>query len=535
MKNNRGFTFIEVIIALALIGIITVGFVSATSNYFGFFNRTKEISQGTFETQGNIEDFIDEIKTAIREKKEFKVGDELDIDNKKLKVLQMKGIWKKIDSRNKGADIRYFEIVEDYNNKTYATLITDYKTPIEDQLKISDIQIEINNNNIVVPYAYSINRFKILGKYQNFYDDKNSKTKYDHLANTVEWYVSDEKFNMPMPDDENLRSQLLDDVLEVSYYYPVFPNDYTASDAGWIYDQNFYNPNYGETEFPEMYLKEYKGRHIVYVVTPGSKSGRIGELKASNPVFISGLPIINNLVAHLDASFIGSNMDIDTKKTNEIETIKENNINKRYINRWNDISSEYKKISGKYDFAESANPRSKSDITNKPQLFKTKMDEPFIGQFVNFTDENQVLNLNSQGTNGKNIYVFAAIRSNKELDENDKSFRDIYKEPIMFLKNGIHHEIAIPIIPEMQGGKKIEIEEGQWIIVKKEIKTTKQNPTSKDFQIGGSNVDIAEIAVYDNRPTNKDGETFDQQLLDYFLTKYKTNLLIDDDEIMVIK
>ena len=68
MDNKKGFTLIEVILSLALLGIISVGLTAVMSNHFLFFNKSKNISKEVFETQEKMEMLIDEIKEDIREK-----------------------------------------------------------------------------------------------------------------------------------------------------------------------------------------------------------------------------------------------------------------------------------------------------------------------------------------------------------------------------------------------------------------------------------------------------------------------------------
>ena len=66
MLKNRGLTLIEVIVALALLGIISVAFLSSLSTHFAFIVNTKTITENTFEAQRAIEQEIDEVKEDLR-------------------------------------------------------------------------------------------------------------------------------------------------------------------------------------------------------------------------------------------------------------------------------------------------------------------------------------------------------------------------------------------------------------------------------------------------------------------------------------
>ena len=129
------------------------------------------------------------------------------------------------------------------------------------------------------------------------------------------------------------------------------------------------------------------------------------------------------------------------------------------------------------------------------------MEEAFRGQYVQFNNQNQTLNLTGQGTNGKNIYVFAAVRNNT-----------VDLEEVLFLTNTDENgSVEISIIPE---GNQI----GEWIIVKNFVDNARNN-----FKIGGPDVDIAEIAVYNSALSN--GEI--EEIENYFLSKYRTSIISD--------
>lgn len=478
MKNKKGFTLIEVIIALALIGIITVGFVAAMGNYFLFFNKTEEISRSIFRTQQQMEISIDEVKKGIRDNKES-----TQIAGKSRKTTP--AIWKSIDNRRNspGVQINYFEVEELFNNKPYITLISNIKPEIDDNLlELHTIGILSKKGNNDVPYVYSSDSYSILGNFEN---DRNTSSKYNHLLNVVDWYASSSGFNMPVP------SNVMPN--EEQHHYPVFPVDYKIIKTSRIdrygkhLDVKFIEKN------DNTRLEDYRGRHIIFAVTPGAKSGKIGIQSVSRPVFISGIPIVDNLDIHLDASFTGSN------SLNEFESRTRGGETTHYVTKWNDISSAYTQN----DFEEAA---VQATSNKRPQLLKTDREESFIGQFVKF-NSNQELEIENQNTSGKNIYVFAAVRN--DMDN------------IVFLKNG-NRSIRAPLVV---GENKV----GDWIIVKENYRSN-----NNTFNIGAADIDIAEIAVYTSKPDGKDEETFEQEILGYFLTKYRTNVLVDNGDIRII-
>ena len=453
MKNRKGLTLIEVILSLAILGIISVGFLTAISGYFKFFTKTRQISREVFKTQQRIELAIDDVKENIINQTDPPVPDEI----------------KRIEIWGEPIDVEYYEVEENYNDKIYATLISNIKPKVEKQLKLSDIGIKIKQVDKQVPYAYGTGEFSIIGNFENYYDPSDISTMRDHLRNVIEWYASSEEFNMPAPVEIASEEDL--------YYYPTFPKDYLIVEN----DSNDGFGNHDSDNIKLPNLEHYKGRNIIFTVTPGARSGRIGIQSESIPVFISGLPVTDNLVIHLDAAFINTINFADDETTPDGK-----------VNKWYDLSS----IIGKSKPDEVANSGS-----SKPQLKKTEMEEAFRGQYVQFNNQNQTLNLTGQGTNGKNIYVFAAIRNNTgDLDE------------VLFLTNTDENgSVEISIIPE---GNQI----GEWIIVKNFVDNARNN-----FKIGGPDVDIAEIAVYNSALSN--GEI--EEIENYFLSKYRTSIISD--------
>ena len=61
MFNRKGMTLIEIILALALLGIIAVTFLSALSGHFVLLTDTRAITKDAFSAQKNVEDEIQSI------------------------------------------------------------------------------------------------------------------------------------------------------------------------------------------------------------------------------------------------------------------------------------------------------------------------------------------------------------------------------------------------------------------------------------------------------------------------------------------
>lgn len=500
MKDKKGLTLIEIILSLAILGIVCVGFLTAMSSYFKFFNKTKQISQSAYETQHQMELLIDKVRKSIRDNEG---ASQLDIDGKTLTINKTAPILENLKSG--GVQVNYFKAIETHNNRTYVTLVSDFKPNIHDILiKLYEIKNRVNQGNIEVPYGYGTGNFSVIGSYKNADkndpDNEHNKYKYNHLLNAIEWYVSSDEFNMPIPDDDEFKTLLNNGDPELLHYYPVFPQDYILVENDS--DYSFYDSIYKEEIFPNLgkHSEKYEGVNVIFAVTPGAKSGKIGIRKESNPVFISGLPVTKDLVIHLDAAFLDpydSLYPYDSDASGEI-----NQDDKETVEKWNDLSSIYGR----------SVPNESATIENgreKPKLLKTDRNkEIFRGQYVRFSNQNQMLTITNTGnerTNNKNICIFAAVRNNSEYGNQ------------IFMRNGESHDFEIPTVFEIDQTE-------EWIIIKKIF-----HSTSNNFKIGGSNVDIAEIAVYNSAPSNEEIE----EIENYFLSKYKTNVLVDNGNIII--
>jgi prepilin-type N-terminal cleavage/methylation domain-containing protein len=58
---KNGFTLIEIIIAVALLGIIAVSFLSAMTGQFRILSKTKDLTMASLETQEEMEKNINAI------------------------------------------------------------------------------------------------------------------------------------------------------------------------------------------------------------------------------------------------------------------------------------------------------------------------------------------------------------------------------------------------------------------------------------------------------------------------------------------
>lgn len=445
MKYKKGYTLIEVVLSIVILSIISIVFLNAIVTNFSFLKKSKKLSQNNFLEQGIMEKEINKVKEDLE-----------DGNLKEIKIFKdsMNGI---------GMNVKYKEVLVTDNDFFYYTYVPRFNTKELILLELDSISNTVLYKNSFddLSFGYNTNNFKIKGRFSN---DQSTKD-YVYL-NTIEWYKSVPKFINPL--SKSIKDSPLIEDDESLNYYPVWPTDYSLIKEDIIRGAKF---NYN-VELNNIY--DHKGSNIIFAVTPAAKSGKIGTTKISNPVFISGLPVTDNLVLHLDAGFIGTledgEIDIDNK-----------------IIKWFDLSNRV------YDndlLYASVNSQS------APILMNTDIDNEFIGQYVKF-EETQSLNIN-KNISEDNLYVYAVIKPENPDEQS------------IFFTNG---DSSISIVE-----KSIQ---NEWLLSKYGFKSN-----GNIFQLGNSNIDIAEIVMYDK-------ELSEDQILNltnYFTNKYSKLIVRGDIE-----
>lgn len=449
MKKKSGFTLVEVIVSLAVLGIIALASLGAISAHFSYIKSTMRITQNDFLAQELMEQEIDDAKVRVTS------------PTAALKSTTL------FSSSLGGINVKYEELKISHENKDYYTLVSNVRPDPLDIIYLKSIGVKLNQGTTQVQddyYAYPMNQFKVIGNFEN-----DNLFKFDHLLNQVEWYISSEKYNMPLPKNQSV--SLNDDEF---YYYPRFPRDYEIFSNETIY-------KFGASESTFNSLNEIAGRHIIYAVTPAAKSGKLGTQLISKPIYISGLPINTNLITHLDASYIDA-----LSNTNEAQIDGTDYV----LKLWYDISS----IIGRSAPNEVATSPSTNSL--RPLVKRSASDDQFIGQYVKF-QTGQYMQINNQGISGNRVYIYVVLKNRS----NDAS---------KYIVNGLNEvSIAASTAENLN----------QWHIVRKELVLD-----GTTIKIGDSDVDIAEVLIYLDS-VDVDDNT---KILEYLSKKYYSNILVTD-------
>lgn len=208
--NKKGFTLIEIIVSLAIIGIIIVGGFSIIGSNFNFLRKTRDMSVDTLLTQQDIELKISDIKTQLKDP---------------TNVLALENVV--ID----GVTIGYHEVSEPYNGVNYTYGITSEQLPEYLLLKTFGVGANLKTNAVNAFSVYPINSSGAVGV-----STPDVATYSTHwMLDINQWYISRPGFNVPVPkgpvNDANFKyyDYLSNNGLEseLGARYPSFPDDYT--------------------------------------------------------------------------------------------------------------------------------------------------------------------------------------------------------------------------------------------------------------------------------------------------------------------
>lgn len=300
LKIKRGFTLIEVIVSIALLGILAVAFLPSISKHFQWLVDTKtNITQKAFETQDNMETSIQEVIKAMSSGA-IEPTDYTSLNiSEKVEVKLFTADFSGYASRQYPS--AYKVEVSDGGNKKFATLVGDKRLPELPVPVINTVSREFIKNGAERPGNHEYFDFpdmKIVAESNMVTNPQNSFNRY-----RSDWYVSKPGFIIPIQDIE-----IIDEDNDFGRIYPVFPDDYMAlpihSELGSAYSYISATERNISAELKNDIVNKYPGRHIMYTITPFAKSLKKGNTSSLLPLYIYGPDLTTNLALHLDASTI---------------------------------------------------------------------------------------------------------------------------------------------------------------------------------------------------------------------------------------
>ncbi|MFA9399124.1 MAG: Ig-like domain-containing protein [Clostridiaceae bacterium] len=375
MKKNSGFTLIEIIISLALLGLISVVLLSNNVLQFRLIKNTQNITQDVFTAQQDIENTITRVKKEVQ-------------DNT---ISETSTSYTLFSGENKRTVEGYPEKVDISSGSTSRTLFTVIANNSMPEYKVASatVTIKFSNGNLI---AYKDAPLLSVKSDITLTDPSNV-----NLTNIYRWYISRPGFNIPM-----VKNSI---EIEKGTMFPIFPDDYTII------------PGASKSTLTSI-LPGYAGRHLVCTVTPASKSGKMGETAVSNPVFLSGLPVIQDLKLHLDAAMISRESVTDISISG----------NKSYVKRWPSIS-------------DLGNNSSQTTSNKQPELIECKIGDfdynkikyETYAKYVEFDgiDDYITGNISSLDEDKKTVFIVAK----NTVSQNFTIYKDVYDSTIFSINN----------------------------------------------------------------------------------------------------
>ena len=271
MKNkNAGFTLIEVLVAITLVAIIAIGIIPAFAAQFKMTLDTKNLTTSAFDSQGEFEQAISELKQALVDP----LIDENAIDGV---TATTKSIF--------GRTMTVYKISKLYTeneNKSFLAFLSKKLAEMEvrQMLVATGVRIEVSNETVhELADMKKTPKPTLIGKVD-------TNTDPNWYANLYKWYVSNEG----NPD-------------------PVWPEDYERLTFTGVTPPNLND------------LTKEVNRYIVFTVTPVDIHGFRGtEVRSSNEVYVLGEEWRSGVFAWVDknanASYYGED-DVMIAKIND--------------------------------------------------------------------------------------------------------------------------------------------------------------------------------------------------------------------------
>lgn len=288
--KRKGFTLVEVILSIALIGLIAVVFVPAMSNGFRLLTESDKFVVDSYEKQKDVEKLLEEKRNQVASG----VG-----------TTQLTIFGKNISGHLISVDIEGHGVINAFQPERTVTYDVLEIVP-RGHAGNPDVLLDVVS---VSPRPTSIDMFQSDGTVNanlEFLVDENKFTVNEptlHLLNVYRWFLSSEQPYNP--------TYLLDNFFVIKEWNParglvsyadsktlnVIPNIQNSPDYNRFRLSEVIN---GYTLSNEQLINLYGNRFIYYSVTPYSISGRIGREELSNPVYIVAPKI------EIDRAYFGS-------------------------------------------------------------------------------------------------------------------------------------------------------------------------------------------------------------------------------------
>ena len=415
MKNNKGFSMIEIILSIALLGIISVGLITGLTAQFRLLKNTQKFTEDVASAQQDIELQISDVKKAVQ--------DNTEPENKTSYTLHLTDQHGNVYNRTVEGYPRALDASSGHAIITLFAIVADQKMPEYPVAEVDTFTLEFSDDSTV----YKDNPALTINSNVTLDDDE-----HVNLTNIYRWYVSRTGFNIP--------TIVSPAETEIGTKYPRFPNDYTIIHGA------------SGTYLSSDTVASCLGRHVICTVTPASQSGKMGATAVSNPLFVGGLPLKDDLLLHLDASMIN-------KESSAAVNIVSN---KYYVKNWIDISGNGDSVV-------------QTTANRQPEL-----SEAYIGDMVD--------NGLWYDTYAKYVY----------FDDGDGTM-----DRMTVSTNTIHTDRTVFVVSRNHGAEKFEIYQDTYPSY---VSITSGSSGGVTIGNTSNSVDVAEVIIYDGTLSQSDAD-----------------------------
>jgi len=327
--KGKGYTLIELILSIALLGLIATYFITSIS--FGYKNivNMEDRTINMYTVQQNMENLIKEKKklNPINPKKDFKIF-------------------------GKSISAHEIKLTTSNNNEIIAYIpkeTINYNIPVLS----SNPVIKINKIDTDKPYSPQPLFVDVLDfNWELFVDEVKvtDSTKPDHLMSVYRWYMSDEIEYDTNPGDDMKRYFAIKEWNEAKKQLPY------AESEGLSFIPNI-KDNYNRLSSYELktnlelsdkeIIDRFGNRYFRYGITPYSIAGRIGEEKISNYIYVTKPIIVESATFDMEKTIeITFNQELKSLDSSiDISEIKLNGVFANwYNNRYYDNNIQKVKI-----------------------------------------------------------------------------------------------------------------------------------------------------------------------------------------------
>jgi len=312
MRNKKGATLVEVLIAIALLSILVVMVSNVLVSVYKTATLLIEIPNEQSKALDAIERKKDTLLSIVK-RKGYLENEKTNTSNETVRAVLTAQIEAKDQEINnlleneynkktislfgdaEGVDVYYFyDTVEGYN-------ISYYSSVVDPVARIRPVPI-VETNDVKIG---SSTRYFNYNLSTNATDKANCSVTYssvnrEYLFRTYyQWYISNGKSHSVQYSD----GLYFYEEEEYSLLLDAYPSDY--------------EPISGETKSTIDLKPEYVGKTLMCLVTPLSQNGAFGTSSRSNYIYINGLPKLNSgsYKSVIDASLLEIDYPNNASKT----------------------------------------------------------------------------------------------------------------------------------------------------------------------------------------------------------------------------